>query len=559
MKLNTSSFHTIFRKDLFRFAPLWALYFIGGLMVTLSVVGNTGGTAYMVEAMDGYLVAMGIINMIYAALCAQVLFGDLFNSRLCNALHAMPLRRETWFLSHVAAGLCYSLVPHLAVMLLVSLGMGFFWFVPLLWVAVSALEFLFFFGVAVLSCMCTGNRVAMVLVYAIINFISLLVYGFIQLVYMPQLRGVELDMQIGELFIKFSPVVTLTGSRGYFGFDTNQYLSNLGLSEMIRTFQINWEAWAYPATLAVLGLVALGLALLLYRRRALECAGDFVAVRGLDPAFTVIYTLSVGAVFALLGELLRQSYVPWLLVGLVVGYFTGRMLLGRTVRVFRLRNLLYCGIFMAAMGLSIWITALDPLGITRWTPALDSVRSVTVSNYGDDLTLTEPEQIEKVIALHKKSINYTERNRYTVSTQLIYELHDGSIHKRSYYVPVSMLEPLLPEYSAPEYVLGYENWELYAASVRDIQVNNGEEELTVAAASEVRELLEAIRKDCEAGIMAQEYFFRNGESLHASRELYYLDINAGNFRGRRLTIYQYGCTTAWLEAHGISQAKILYG
>ncbi len=556
MKLKTSSFNTVFRKDLFRFAPLWALYFIGGLMVTLTVVSNAGGTYFTVEALNNFLTAMGIINMIYAALCAQVLFGDLFNSRLCNALHAMPLRRETWFLSHVAAGLCYSLVPHLVVMLLVALSMGYFWFVPLLWVAVSALEFLFFFGVAVLSCLCTGNRVAMLLVYAIVNFISLLAYGFIQLVYMPQLRSVELNAQVGELFFKFSPVVTLTNAKVYFGFHNNGYYEGLTPSEMLRTFQINWEAWAYPATLAVLGLAALGLALLLYRRRALESAGDFVAIRALDPVFTVIYTLSVGAVFALLGELVQQSYVPWLLVGMAVGYFTGRMLLGRTVRVFRPRSFLYCGLFMAALGLSVWITALDPLGITRWTPEPRDVRTATVSNYGYELTLTEPEQIEKVIALHEKAINYNGDGPYDVNTSLIYELRDGSIHERRYSVAVSMLELLLPEYSAPEHVLGYENWDLYAASVRTIEVHNEmtNEEYVIAPASDVRELLEAIRKDCEAGIMAQEYFFRSGDSPHPSTELYCLFIHAGNYGTTRVSVYEEGYTTAWLESHG----KILY-
>ena len=37
-------------------------------------------------------------------LAALVLFGDLDNPRMCNALHALPLRRETWFFSHAAAG-----------------------------------------------------------------------------------------------------------------------------------------------------------------------------------------------------------------------------------------------------------------------------------------------------------------------------------------------------------------------------------------------------------------------------------------------------------------------
>ncbi len=577
MKLKTSSFRTVFRKDLFRFAPLWALYFIGGLMVTLAGVELDNANYYQVENLNDFLVAMGIINMIYAALCAQVLFGDLFTGRMCNALHALPLRRETWFLSHVAAGLCYSLVPHLVVMLLVALSMGEFWFVPLLWIAVSALGFVFFFGVAVLSCMCTGNRIAMVLVYAIINFISGLAYGFIQLVYMPQLPGLELE---GDIFYKLCPVVTLTSGREYFGFETNKSLWDMTASQRMQAFQIHWSAWVYPAVLAVLGLAALGLALLLYRRRALECAGDFVAIRVLNPVFTVIYTLCVGAVFALLGEAFVDSYVAWLLVGLAVGYFTSRMLLQRTVRVFQPKSFLYCAIFMAALGLSVWVTDLDPLGLTRWTPEIDSVSSVTVSNSSGSsiLELTEPEEIEKAIAAHKQAIangrtsgsgSYWYYDSSTSYVSISYQLKDGSTRKRSYYLTAGDLEPLRTEYSAPERVLGYEDWEQFASGVKYIEICETATGCTVELTDreEIQELLEAIKQDCEAGIMAQLWVFRSQpyeQQMNEYGESYgeydwdydlYLQTNTSYYNGtynsitRSISIYQQGQATAWIQEH----------
>lgn len=49
----------------------------------------------------------------------MLLFGDLYNSRMCNALHAMPMRRETLFLTNVVSGLLFSMIPT-AVMALLS-------------------------------------------------------------------------------------------------------------------------------------------------------------------------------------------------------------------------------------------------------------------------------------------------------------------------------------------------------------------------------------------------------------------------------------------------------
>ena len=112
MKLRISSCKwTAFRKDITRFLPLWALYFIGGVLVMMTATSATR-TYYAAQRLNGVIGPFAWINLIYAALCAQLLFGDLFNSRLCNALHAMPLRREDWFFSHLAAGIAFSLVPN---------------------------------------------------------------------------------------------------------------------------------------------------------------------------------------------------------------------------------------------------------------------------------------------------------------------------------------------------------------------------------------------------------------------------------------------------------------
>ena len=110
MKSVTSFFdlHTV-RKDVTRFAPLWGIYLIGGILIMLTSM-TSNRPYYTAQNVTETLAGFSIVNMLYAGLVALLLFGDLFNSRLCNALHAMPLRRETWFVSHVVSGLAFSIV-----------------------------------------------------------------------------------------------------------------------------------------------------------------------------------------------------------------------------------------------------------------------------------------------------------------------------------------------------------------------------------------------------------------------------------------------------------------
>ena len=113
MKLRTSFFNPgVLQKDLTRFAPLWGLYTIFTLFyVFLAWEDHSSAAAFARDASD-IMQAMGVVNFCYAGLCALLLYSDLFTARLTNALHAMPLRREGWFLTHLAAGMLFCLIPN---------------------------------------------------------------------------------------------------------------------------------------------------------------------------------------------------------------------------------------------------------------------------------------------------------------------------------------------------------------------------------------------------------------------------------------------------------------
>ncbi len=504
MKLKTSFFDkTVFRKDILRFAPLWALYFIGGMMVMLAIAADE--TVLLLGLMiSKTLTPFSVINFIYAGLAAQLLFGDLFNSRLCNALHAMPLRRESWFFTHVVSGLAYSIVPNAVGIFVIMFQMGENWFVAPVWLLGMTLQYLFFFALAVFCVFCTGKRFAAVAVYAILNFGSYIVQWFCETVYLPLLYGVEMD---AEPFTLFCPVSKLCSN-----FET--WIEWRFAANGLWQFDGFGGEWGYLWILTAIGIVLLAVSLLMYRRRKLESAGDFIAVKPLAPVFSVVFTLCAGAIFAMFSYLTGGDYAPYLILGMVVGWFGAQMLLQRTVKVFRVKAFLKAGALIALMFLSVLLLQVDAFHIVRWVPKAEDVKSVTLANYKSQyysssyedgyyygsrisLELTEQEDIEKIISAHedilaRKDEHVSKGHRVV----LTYELKNGRKVQRNYWAPADGVcyDVVQEFFNAPELVLGYKNWNEFVKQVQVLYFANGDVPKNL-----YREMLEALRYDCENG------------------------------------------------------------
>ena len=409
MKSRTSFFdRTVLKKDITRFAPLWALYLIGGLMFAISL-------AVSGSEINEWLGGLGIVSFFYAMLTSQLLFGDLFNTRLCNALHAMPLRREGWFFTHVIAGILFSLVPNLLIalaMMVHFISSNEMWYIAFIWLLGMELHYLFFFGLAVLCMMVTGNRFAAVAVYLILNFLSMIVMWFCTTIFQPMLYGVVIRT---EIFAPFSPVVGL--------FQEQDYFTILHGEECWCHFShdYNWDqphvyywggwgkSWPYLIILAVLGVAFGAVALVLYRKRHLESAGDFMAFKSMKPVFTVAYTLCVGALLEMMGDGMGVPFYIFLMIGLVIGYFTSQMLLSRSLRVFKWKNWLALLLIFALVFGGIGLCRIDAFGLISWTPKAEDVVSVKIANsrvteftsYNTDAEVKDPAEIAKLIAIHK--------------------------------------------------------------------------------------------------------------------------------------------------------------
>ena len=341
MQSKTSFFNkTVFKKNLTRFAPVMILYTVC-LLVGLALMYTQSVNYYsnysevnfwFAHYMCQCLQYMGIVNLFFGPLVAMLLFGDLFNSRMCNALHAMPVRRETYFLTNVVSGLVFSLAPT-AIMTLLSIPLlnntciVNAWQIGILWFIGTNLEFLCFFGIAVFCAFCTGNRLAMALVYAAVNGGAFIVYYLVETVFEPLLFGVVTCDQFAQMLTPFFGVTsTLLEVENYRSLE-KLFLANP--EEMVANFWVD-ENYYNLIVMAIAGIGFLAVGLVLYRKRDLECAGDAVAFKILSPVFQVACAIGASALGIMCIGMFagyssyndnRAMLYGFLACGLTVGWF----------------------------------------------------------------------------------------------------------------------------------------------------------------------------------------------------------------------------------------------
>ena len=418
MRSKTSFFEpTLFRKNLTRFAPAWGLYTLC-LVLGILLIYSNGGIAkqyHFASNLMDLVQILGGVNLVYGALVAQLLFGDLYTNRMCYALHAMPVRRESLFYTNLASGFLFSLLPTL-VMSLVSLPLladscfADAWKLPLYVFAGANLSFACFFGLGVFSAMCVGNRLSMVVVYGLLNFGAAIAYWLIDTVYTPLLYGVVTPDQWAQ---NLTPVSRIVGF-GYFEAEMSYY-------ELDTLYMGNWNGvrvgyslfpdnWKILMIWAAAGFGFMILAMMLYKKRDLETAGDAMAFKVLEPVFQILVALVCAAaaqffVSEFLGLYDQYHYIV-LATGLLVGWFGCRMLIERGTRVFRLRNWIGFAGLTVALALSLFCTQIDIFGIEVWQPKVEDVARVELNpGYAEQVVLEDPQDIEAILRLQKLALD----------------------------------------------------------------------------------------------------------------------------------------------------------
>ena len=362
-------------KDIRRFFPCWALYSV--LLALLffltqeTLLLDYGSRAVRIAlSLAESANSFAAVYLFYAFLNAQMLFGYLYDSRACNGLHAMPVRREGWFLVHLAAGLLFALVPNLIYSLAYLFVIPEYANILLYWFCTTALEYFFLFGLSVFCTLLAGSRFAAVLIYAIFNLFPGLCAFIVDTLYLNLFPTVVLS---GEITNQLSPFffIDAVTSREWVEESGMVFAKYAGMGSSIQLVK-------YGIVIAV-AVVWFGLALLMYRKRKLEYAGDLLAVKWIQPLFLTVYTIAVSAILV---GFFAGSDGPFIyltaFIGSVVGFFTGQMLIKRRVNVFSLKSIRNFGIFTAVFALSFAVAALIAPSVVNYVPDPAKLSSATL-------------------------------------------------------------------------------------------------------------------------------------------------------------------------------------
>ena len=439
----------LIRRDLRRTILLWVAYL---LLWFVAMPAYLFSSADWMSSLDMRRTVLEFgaetchgISVLYGVAVAWFLFSYLHKARSANFFGALPLRRETQFLSHYISGLLCSLLPNLVlygatVVAGAMLGANLV-VETAIWFAAHSLTYIFYFSLAVLCSMLVGNVIAMPVLYGIVNFFAVVVESICRALVESLLYGMSLGsrMQFGWL----SPLY-------HFYMDGNGP-SVKRIYENDNLVGFLFKGWGPLLIVAAVGLVLAVCAFLLYRHRAMEAAGDVVAVKRLRPVFLYVFTFGcamvIGTLLAnmLVRDLDSSNFLPisaCLLVSAVVGHFLGHMILQRSLRVFNRKNFRTCGISLVVLVAVLGIMKLDVCGVVHYVPDREDVAAVCLEQGAHDVE--EPQRIDEVLALHREILNRkseTEalyrKSDYKPIMNIVYTLKDGRKIRREYRLPVT--------------------------------------------------------------------------------------------------------------------------
>ena len=451
MKSKISFFNAgIFKSMLKRFWPLWTAYFavwfmclpLPLLVARLQGVKESAVTV-VTAAMKTSVEASVVSGFLMGILAAMAVFGFLYNSRSCGMIASTPVRREAVFCSAYLAGALPVLAANLFIAVLNWLftlssgieGACIFKMNAILF-AVNSMEFLIFFSISAFIAMLTANIVALPVLYLIFNFVFLGMEYVVRMLYGMFIFGYS---DHPDCVLEFmSPLIYLFTRIGI----------NVNISTGSAAVSLtNWSALLGYIIAAVVFSVT---ALLLYRKRRMESAGDVIAVNSLRPVFKFCVTACAALCFGLLFFVIISTLFTspstsmlvlsaGLIIGAFIGYFASEMLLKKSFHVFKgswkgfVITAVLCIVFA-------FVCVTDLFDLSSQLPDADDIEAISCNSEGRGVDIKNRSDIEALLKVNKAII--ADRDRYeglddtdlenTGYVSIRYKLKDGRVICRGY-------------------------------------------------------------------------------------------------------------------------------
>lgn len=469
MRSATSFFDkTLFRSQLKHTWPLWLGYTALWLfLVPVALFSELSAYQGSYSAADAssLLLNAGVrggvfISFVFGLFFAMLSFSHLTQSRATNGFHALPMRRETIFLTAYLTGLFCQVSSILVTFLLgaaVSAPLHLsFWSVTGAAMGSAMLEAVFFYSFAVLCMMMTGQILAApvfyfvgnILVpgmeYLLRNFAGNFLYGY------SGHTDVTLDFLSPPLYM-------------YLRVDIASIETCENDSYYVTAYALEHRSFMILAAYALAGLVIALIALLLYRTRKSEMTGSTVAFPWATPifkygvAFCTAVALGQFLYYFLFGryrssgsDSLPGTILCMAAAGLV-GYFAAEMLIKKSFRVFRAgaKGAAIVSLALVLLGVAM---NFDLTGYEKRVPDESEIESAFYTFSGmTNVTTDDADTIRRLTAAHRAIVkNRNEQARIAdawdadtlsqsdyddiepFSLRLTYYLKDGSQLSRSY-------------------------------------------------------------------------------------------------------------------------------
>ncbi|MBQ3275835.1 MAG: hypothetical protein IJH47_02100 [Oscillospiraceae bacterium] len=463
MLSRTSFFDGTIYKNALRRRWLLGLGYAAALTFRLMTRANIGmdlyryANMYYPERIESIIQEglTSVLPMLFAVAMVMAAVGWLYRSRSCAFAASLPLKRQAVFCSDLLGGLTLLLAAPVAAAGLTALlegtgygtGMGLLW-----WLGVTELMTVAYYGFAAFCAVLTGHWLALPALYFILLYAAAALEASVRRILQFLIFGLGNQRWILSFL---SPAYYLK-NRAYAFIETwTDWQNGIPVD-----WRVTFHGWPTVIAYAAAGLLFGLAAVLLLRRRRMECAGDVAAEPWLRPVFrigaAVAASLSVGlltlqTVFGYSGYSTAAAsfsrsmiLLLMMLIGAFLGWFCAEMLLRKTVKVFD-RSWAGFGILAAVIGALVLGFELDVFGVERAVPDLARVDHAEVSCYSSNVYLTtfsQPENIAAVEELHrhvaasKRIFERENRTSFSGGTlEITYYDQNGVVMTRTWTAP----------------------------------------------------------------------------------------------------------------------------
>ena len=442
MKSKTSLFNWSISKNLLkRYWPMWLAYLV--LMIIVLPVDvaqfdyNNSSYYYYYESIEVRALSSAFefwIPALASVIAAMAMYGYLYQNRSCGMMAALPVKRESMFITAFLTGIVpLLLVNVLTVLITACLGIVKFNYL-LLWLAISCMNIIAFYGMAAFCAMLTGNIIVLPAVYIVLNLAAFVAGSCVAEILRYFVFGMTNAFNF-KFIAAFSPIMWL--------YEKSHVFYDAGIPNEVVIKGLGWVGFY-----CVIGIILAVSALLLYKRRNMETAGDTVAVAVLKPVFKYCMCFGTALVTGALGMGLFNfrfnggittalAALGFMLLGAFVGFFAAEMMMKKSLRVFKTG---WTGLFISFALIAVFVFSFefDLFGYEKNVPDAEEVEIVCIN--GTDLE--EKENIELMTELHQQIIDskaqYEGRSDgNTMYLNLDYQLSGGRYISRQYNIESS--------------------------------------------------------------------------------------------------------------------------